>query len=526
VGCPACEGRLSFGPDGDWWCDCGFRRPVPVAVVEPGAVVIHGRRFPMSLALPGRCNESNAAMAVAAADVLGVDPESSLAIMSGVQEVEGRYSTVDLGDVRARLLLAKNPAGWSELFEMLDDSIPAVVVGINARIADGRDPSWLWDVPFERLAGRLVVATGERCRDLAVRLRHAEVEHVTEPDQVRALHVPGTDDVEYAGNYTAFQALRRRLGHQGSSGAAPRATTSPTRPTGAHDTTIPRATAPLVSPRSDAASVRRAGDGVSALRVVVVHPELLGTYGDGGNALVIAQRARWRGIPAEILVAAAGDPLPESADVYCLGGGEDGPQVQAAELLRDGPLHQAVDRGAVVLAVCAGYQVAGTSFPGADGRPRAGLGLLDVETIRGTGRRAVGELLAEPIVDPDSPGPGGRPWPVALGVLSGFENHGALTRLGARVTPLATVRVGVGNGTGDGTEGAWAGRVVGTYLHGPVLARNPALADLLLAMATGEELAPLPDEEERALRAERLAASSARRIGRRPRRLLREPSTR
>ena len=170
---------------------------------------------------------------------------------------------------------------------------------------------------------------------------------------------------------------------------------------------------------------------------------------------------------------------------------------------------RAVDAGAVVLAVCAGYQVIGTTFPAADGRACRGVGLLDVATEPGTGRRAVGELLADPLMPAGGLGPGGKPWPTGFGALTGFENHGGRTRVGPGAHPLAVVRAGIGNGTGDGTEGAWAGRVIGTYLHGPALARNPALADLLLALATGETLGALDDTEERALRAERLAAVSA-----------------
>jgi len=233
------------------------------------------------------------------------------------------------------------------------------------------------------------------------------------------------------------------------------------------------------------------------LRVAVVYPDLLGTYGDGGNGLVLARRAEWRGLPAELLQAGSDRPLPD-ADIYCLGGGEDGPQVRAARaLLDDGTLPARVARGAVVLAVCAGFQVVGRSFPGAGGDPHEGVGLLDIETVKGTGRRAVGEVLAEPT------GVDGLP------VLTGFENHGGRTSLvpGTTTVALGTVTAGVGNGGGDGSEGAVRGHVLGTYLHGPVLARNPALADRLLAWALGDVvLSSLDDAAAEELRAERLAA--------------------
>jgi UDP-N-acetylmuramyl tripeptide synthase len=128
-----------------------------------------------------------------------------------VAEVVGRYARVLVGDKEARLLLAKNPAGWIEVFDFLRPAPLPMVVVINARIADGRDPSWLWDVPFERLAGRLVVASGERSRDLAVRLRYAGVDHLHVPDPVAGIAAAGGPSVDVVANYTSFQALRARL---------------------------------------------------------------------------------------------------------------------------------------------------------------------------------------------------------------------------------------------------------------------------------------------------------------------------
>ncbi|HWD51256.1 MAG TPA: hypothetical protein VG412_02565 [Acidimicrobiales bacterium] len=252
----------------------------------------------------------------------------------------------------------------------------------------------------------------------------------------------------------------------------------------------------------------------AALTVVVIYPDLLGTYGDGGNGLVLARRAAWRGVEVNLVQAPSDRPLPRG-DLYCLGGGEDGPQVRAATtLIADGTLSRAAADGAVVLGVCAGFQLLGRAFPDAADRPHDGLGLLDVTTRKGTDVRAVGELVA--VVDDAAPRSADGS---ALPLLSGFENHGGVTTVGSGASPLARVITGVGNGGGDGTEGAWTERVVGTYLHGPVLARNVALADLLLgwAMASrGESLPPLvlDDVEERALRAERLAGVGSLRANR------------
>ena len=234
--------------------------------------------------------------------------------------------------------------------------------------------------------------------------------------------------------------------------------------------------------------------GASALRLVWVYPDLLSTYGDRGNLLVLERRARLRGIPVDSVLVNADQPVPRQGDIYLMGGGEDLPQILAARRLRaDGGLAAAAQLGAVIFAVCAGYQLLGSEFGGDDGQPLPGLQILNIRSGRGQ-RRGVGEIIAD--VDP------------SLGVprLTGFENHQGTTRLGPGVAPLAQVSVGVGNG--DGTEGAFAGRILGTYLHGPVLVRNPGLADLLLAWAVGQ-LPPLRPEDEaltQALREQRLAA--------------------
>jgi len=239
---------------------------------------------------------------------------------------------------------------------------------------------------------------------------------------------------------------------------------------------------------------------LSKLRIVWIYPDLLSTYGDQGNAFVLEARARGRGIGVEMVSTLASDPVPETADIYLIGGGEDRPQVLGAERLRtDGGLARAVDRGATVFAVCAGYQIIGEVFGGEQGRQVEGVGILDIRSGRGE-RRAVGEIVAE--VDPD----------LRVPTLTGFENHMGLTEFGPGANPLSTTVVGVGNG--DGTEGCYNGQVIGTYLHGPALARNPQLADLLLRWATGTTaLDPLEDDWFDQLRNERFSSV----FGNRPR---------
>lgn len=248
------------------------------------------------------------------------------------------------------------------------------------------------------------------------------------------------------------------------------------------------------------------GPADSRAGIALLFPDLLGTYGDSGNAVILAERLRWRGIGSEVVTVRSGEPVPTGCQLYLVGGGEDLPQALAARQLGSGidhgPLHRAVDGGGVVLAVCAGLQILGRAFVGPDGTPAAGIGLVDCETERGRRPRAVGEI----VVDPDPA--------LGLPALSGYENHGGVTTLGPGASPLGRVRVGIGNGDGSGTDGAVSGRVLGTYLHGPVLARNPALADLLLGWAFGD-LAPVDDGEAEDLRAERLAAATDGEGGRR-----------
>jgi UDP-N-acetylmuramyl tripeptide synthase len=216
VGCPSCEGRITFTESG-WSCaSCAFARPEPEATLVAGAdgsaraEWADGRAAPVRLSLPGRFNQANALMAAVAAEAMGVDALEALAAMASVQEVAGRFTVRTFGEVRARLMLAKNPAGWDELLDLVADADAPLVVSINARIADGADPSWLWDVPYERLSGRTVVATGDRFRDLSVRLHYGGVRHRTEPDPVKAVTQAAAESggvVDVIGNYTAFHDL-------------------------------------------------------------------------------------------------------------------------------------------------------------------------------------------------------------------------------------------------------------------------------------------------------------------------------
>ena len=209
--CPKCGDILHRDAHGGWRSDgCGLSRPTPTWRVEDNDVIDpSGVRHRVELAIPGQVNVGNAALAAAAAAPWGVTADAALHAMAAIPSVEGRYLQTTYSGRPVRLLLAKNPAGWSEALQMARPDT-GLVVAVNARAADGRDPSWLWDVPFEVLRGRHAVATGERSRDVAVRLRYAGVEHVRVDDlaqSIRAAH--GSGPVDVLANYTAFQGYRK-----------------------------------------------------------------------------------------------------------------------------------------------------------------------------------------------------------------------------------------------------------------------------------------------------------------------------
>ncbi|MEW5810723.1 MAG: glutamine amidotransferase [Actinomycetota bacterium] len=231
----------------------------------------------------------------------------------------------------------------------------------------------------------------------------------------------------------------------------------------------------------------------SAVRIGLVLPDVMGTYGDGGNSLVLRQRLRLRGIDADIVEITLDDPVPAELDVYTLGGAEDYAQRLATKhLVRYPGLQQAVSRGAPVLAICAAIQVLGHWYETSAGERVSGVGLLDVTTSPQP-ERTIGEVASTPLVD-------GLTQP-----LTGFENHRGGTDLGPQARPLAAVTKGAGNRAGAGVDGAVQDSIVATYLHGCCLARNPELADFLLAKVVGP-LAPLHLPEVDKLRQERFAA--------------------
>jgi CobQ-like glutamine amidotransferase family enzyme len=228
------------------------------------------------------------------------------------------------------------------------------------------------------------------------------------------------------------------------------------------------------------------------LRVCSLYPELMNIYADRGNIAVLRARCEWRGLGFELSGVTVGDSLdPESADLFYMGGGQDRDQALVARDMastkRDA-LHAAAEREAVVLAVCGGYQLLGHSYVMGD-EELPGVGLVDLRTVREPGERLIGNCAIEADL-------GAGPQ-----VIAGFENHGGRTYLGEGEKPLGRVLKGHGNNGKDGFEGVHRGTVIGTYLHGPLLPKNVWLADRLIEMALGVDLAPLDDRMEEAAHA-------------------------
>lgn len=223
--CPHCGKRLTAS-ESDWACDCGLARPLPTWTVENGTVRGPAGTVELNLALPGRFNLGNAALALAACAALGVPCGQASPAIARLVSVAGRYAVVWHGRHEVHLLLAKNPAGWAETLLLIAGSASLLLV-VNAREADGRDTSWLWDVPFEQLPDVPTVASGEHAADLGLRLSYADKDHRTEPDPLAALDLLPPGPVHVVANYTAFARLSAGLA--ATSSAAPAA--APVSPT-------------------------------------------------------------------------------------------------------------------------------------------------------------------------------------------------------------------------------------------------------------------------------------------------------
>lgn len=388
--------------------------------------------------------------------------------------------------------LAKNPVGFDRQIQQIKASDGKLMAFyLNDADADGRDVSWIWDVDFECLSapGVRAFAGGSRAHDLQVRLKYAGIDARIVGQVGEALASvagePADETLHVVANYTAFPPVVKELERMAKDGAAANGdTTAVNDASTAVDGTAEHVPTSMVnsadeaapSSAADTAGTPEAGASAPAaldrpLRIVHLYPDALNLYGDGGNAIVLARRCAWRGIPVRVDDVRMGDELDLStADVVLIGGGADRDQLAVVNELRSqrDKLASYIEQDGVMLAICGSYQLLGRSYYMDDTRVE-GLGVIGAETVRGEGR-LTGNVAVASDLFPHK--------------LVGFENHGGRTKLDADETPLgAAVVAGTGNNGDDGFEGCVHRNLIGTYLHGPALSKNPDLADWLLARA-------------------------------------------
>ncbi len=487
--CPLCGGELVYRERyyahlGRFRCEqCGFANPTTPfeASLADDGLILGGTRFPP---LPPYLHPYSATAAVTAAMVLGAQPR----LDAWPATVGGRGETRTIEGRRVSLALVKNPASMS--WNLAQDRPDGHVFLINDGSADGVDVSWLWDARYGTLGG--VAVSGSRGLEFLTRMRYLQPrpDAAAYPTPHEALtaavrRAPAGGAVLVLSTYTnlkhAHQLLDRPLAESvGRAVALPDGEGLPEPPAG-------RGASGVFHESASAERAAPARRSPRPARIAWLYPDQMGTYGDGGNLEVLRRRLAWRGREGEVVRVDVGDPWPGEVDAIVMGGGEDLAQGLIMEDLRRHvqELSALLDDGATALVVCGGYQLFGESFE-VDGRPIEGLGLLPVVSERGS-PRLVGRMLVES--------------PFTKELLVGFENHGGYTRLQGGA-PLGRVVQGHGNAfEGAADEGVVHGRAIGTYLHGPVLARNPWLADRMLGWIA-ERLgwdapAPLDDTVER-----------------------------
>ena len=535
--CQKCDGMVryhyrQYGQLGDYFCDqCDFARPTldfagrDIAIGPAGVT--------MEVCGPAGCESVHtpqptpyAAYNLVASYALCREAGIPTADFQRAQDAfnprNGRLQRYRLGGRDVLLNLAKNPTGFNQNLKIVEaDQGPKMVAFfINDQVADGHDISWIWDIDFEELAGQsdtVVFAGGSRAHDLAVRLKYAGIEAAVIEniedafDRLGALTAAGalpSDAAVYAiANYTALPPVHAALNAMEAAEApeAPEAVEAAACIAVAPPT--PRPDDPAQAPASEGKNAEP-GNAAAALSeppAVIAHmlPDLLNLYGDGGNVRILEQRLRWRGIPVEVRRIQHGEAVDFSqVDLVFMGGGPDREQKLASEQLlamRD-ELAAYVEGDGPLLAICGGYQILGRQWLWGD-ELVPGLGLIDMETRRpGTSAdRLIDNMVLES--------------PLAAHPVVGYENHAGRTYLGEGVEGFGRVvsSCGHGNNDDDRVEGARYKNVVGTYSHGPLLSKNPEVADWLLARAlerraerTGTpaaDLAPLDDSAELAANA-------------------------
>ncbi len=493
--CQRCSAMFTYeyrqyGQLGVYSCpNCGFSRPdlafaakdvvfggdISFSVVEEAG----GEETRLRTQRAGAYMVYNITAAWAVSRLAGVSGEVFQKAVDLFDPQNGRLQHISIEGRSLLLNLAKNPTGFNQNMKLITQSTGKKVVAffVNDNEGDGHDISWLWDCDFEELSASeelVVFVGGIRKNDLQVRLKYAGIESQT-IDSVNemvdyGLGLPAEWEMYAIANYTALPAVRSALvarSKESSSSGEP-AQGSRVAPAG----------------RRWAAGALVSQEGIEGLerplRIVHLYPDLLNLYGDGGNVRVLACRCVWRGIPVEVKEVRYGERADLSgADVVFLGGGPDREQRLASEGLfaLGDELRSYVEDGGPLLAICGGYQILGSRWI-LDGEAVEGLSVLDVETLRPVvePERLIDDIaLSSPL----------SPLPVI-----GYENHAGRTKLGDDVVPFGRVSSNSGHGNDDssGCDGVHYRNCIGTYLHGPLLGKNPAVADYLIAVALERRL--------------------------------------
>ncbi len=454
---------------------------------------------------PGTYMVYNLMAAAVAADVIGCPAVLTQEVIDSFDPQNGRLQDYSIGGRRVLLNLAKNPTGFNQNLRIVAyDKRPKVVAFfINDKEADGHDISWIWDIDFEELVAQhdcTVFAGGIRKNDLQVRLKYAGIDSqlVDSIDDVIAavpnLEGPMCDaDIYAIANYTALPVVKASL--DAAMDATGTATGAGTSSVATSDPSTPKASA-ADAPEACATNNRQASPTAPASTVskenplVIAHlfPDLMNLYGDGGNVRILEQRCRWRGIPVEVQRIRHGDEIDfANVDLVFLGGGPDREQRLASKMLmemRDDIAGFVEDDGAM-LAICGGYQVLGNVWLLGD-EEVPGLGIVDIETRRpGT---SADRLIDNIVLDS----------PLSTHPVVGYENHAGRTYLGHGIECFGKVisTTGRGNNEEDKVDGVHYRNLIGTYFHGPLLSKNPEIADYLIRQALRRRLARLDMEED------------------------------
>ena len=497
--CARCNAPLDYdyvhyGQLGSYHCPhCGWERPalafaaVNLDLTDEGYEFdVEDRRGPTPVVRHLRTRYNglymvyNVMAALVGCLLGGGSAERFQQVLDAYEPASGRGKTYELdGGYEVVSNLAKNPTGFNRMIQQVRaDKGRYLALFLNDNDADGHDVSWIWDIDLERLQAlpdlRCVCVGGTRREDMAVRVKYAElgcpIELVSGVEDALA-HVDRGEKLHVIANYTAFPPVVAELGRLEASWKAPTEAQSVRY--------VPW------GPREDTSPVELS----RPLRIVHLYPDALNLYGDGGNIASLSRRCAWRGIPCRVDQVLMGQELNLSdADVVLLGGGADRDQLAVCHELQSQreKLAAYVEDNGVLLAICGGYQLLGHYYMMGDERVE-GLHVLNIETTAGS-TRLIGNVAIES--------------PVCERPVVGFENHAGRTLLGPDERPLGRALVhGTGNNGQDGGEGVLHKGVIGTYLHGPILPKNPGVTDWLISHALerrGERvsLAPLDDALE------------------------------